>query len=432
MARTVQNPKVNTRSPRSRLRSRREPYWTVLSEGCALGYRRGLNGGTWIARFRDETGRQRYEALGAADDARDADNLTVYSFAQAQARAERFFSQKAREAIGNFGASARPLAVADAWTHYQNAYARRNGKSLSRMESSARTYILPELGPVLIDKLTRRRLEEWHTGIANSPARVRIAKGGPQKFRAGRGTPEEDLRRRRSTANRVLTILKAALNHARHEGLIATDDAWQQVKAFRDVDSARLRYLSDDEARKLVGACRADFRPMVIGALLTGCRFGELRSLLTEDFNSDSGTLLIRTSKNGKRRHIALTDEGRTFFAEQCGGKSPNALMFTKANGLGWSASDQQRPIAAAYAAAGILPVTFHGLRHTYASRLAMSGAPLPVIAAQLGHSDTRMVEKHYGHLAPNYVADTVRAAFGRLNIVEPDNVVLLTVKRAV
>ena len=71
-------------------------------------------------------------------------------------------------------------------------------------------------------------------------------------------------------------------------------------------------------------------------------------------------------------------------------------------------------------------PVNFHGLRHTYASRLAMRGVPLAVIAAQLGHATPRMVEKHYGHLAPGYVADTVRAAFGSLGIVEPSNVVPL------
>jgi len=48
------------------------------------------------------------------------------------------------------------------------------------------------------------------------------------------------------------------------------------------------------------------------------------------------------------------------------------------------------------------LLVNFHGLRHTYASRLAMHGVPLAVIAVQLGHADTRMVEKHYGHLSPS------------------------------
>jgi hypothetical protein len=55
-----------------------------------------------------------------------------------------------------------------------------------------------------------------------------------------------------------------------------------------------------------------------------------------------------------------------------------------------------------------------------------MKGVPLAVIATQLGHSDIRMVEKHYGHMAPNYVADTVRAAFGTMGIVEVSNVVKL------
>ena len=50
----------------------------------------------------------------------------------------------------------------------------------------------------------------------------------------------------------------------------------------------------------------------------------------------------------------------------------------------------------------------------------------LAVIAMQLGHSDTRMVEKRYGHLAPSYLAETVRAAFGALGLIEESNVVPL------
>ena len=66
---------------------------------------------------------------------------------------------------------------------------------------------------------------------------------------------------------------------------------------------------------------------------------------------------------------------------------------------------------------------TFHVLRHTYASALAMKGVPMGVIAAQLGHADTRITEKHYAHLAPSYVAETVRAALPALGIMEPSNV---------
>jgi hypothetical protein len=59
-------------------------------------------------------------------------------------------------------------------------------------------------------------------------------------------------------------------------------------------------------------------------------------------------------------------------------------------------------------------PISFHGLRHTWASLAAMNRVPLLVVAQNLGHTDTRMVEKHYGHLAPSYVAEAIRAGAPR------------------
>jgi integrase len=195
------------------------------------------------------------------------------------------------------------------------------------------------------------------------------------------------------------------------------------VRPFRQVDAARLRYLSDDEARRLANACPQDFRALVTAALLTGARYGELAAMTVEDFNRDAGTVHVRISKSGKPRHIVLTDEGQAFIAHVAAGRPGSARLFLH-NGKPWVKSAQHQPLSAACKAATIEPpCNFHALRHTYASRLAMRAVPLAVIAAQLGHVDTRMVEKHYGHLAPSYVADTVRAAFGSLGIVEPSNV---------
>jgi integrase len=147
--------------------------------------------------------------------------------------------------------------------------------------------------------------------------------------------------------------------------------------------------------------------------------------MTVDDFNPDAGRLRVRASKSGKPRHVVLTEEGRNFVTQLATRKPGSARLFRRANGKPWSKSEQQRPIMAACATARIdPPVNFHGLRHTYASRLGMRGVPLAVIAAQLGHADTRMVEKHYGHLAPSYIADTVRAAFGIMGIVDPSNVV--------
>jgi integrase len=83
-----------------------------------------------------------------------------------------------------------------------------------------------------------------------------------------------------------------------------------------------------------------------------------------------------------------------------------------------WGKSNQSRPLRKACAGAGIAPaVSFHVLRHTYASRLVRGGVPMAVIAAQLGHADSRMTERHYAHLAPSYVAAAVRAGCDALGV---------------
>jgi integrase len=395
----------------------------VLSAGCALGYRRGAKGGTWIAKFRDADGKRHLEALGAADDSRDPDGLSVYSFAQAQERARGWFQRKAREAAGDFVPLDRPYTIADALTDYRADYKRRGGKAIDRLDWSAGAWIKSEIGAIVLDRLTKGKIVAWHQKIAETPPRLRPKAGAAPKHRAADSSPEA-VRRRRSTANRVLTILKAALNHAHREGRCASDDAWRTVRAFREADAARLRYLSDDETRRLTNACSPDFRVLVTGALLTGCRYGELAAMAVADFNPDAGTVRVRSSKSGRPRHVVLPREGLDFITGLAAGKPGSARLFLRSNGKPWAKSEQQRPLATACKAGRIdPPVNFHGLRHTYASRLAMRNVPLAVIAAQLGHSDTRMVEKHYGHLSPGYVADTVRAAFGTLGIVDPSNV---------
>jgi len=73
MARRIRDSKLDTRSARSKLAQRREPYWRRISGGLALGHRKGANGGTWIAKHYSAEHGRRYEALGAADDIIEAD-----------------------------------------------------------------------------------------------------------------------------------------------------------------------------------------------------------------------------------------------------------------------------------------------------------------------------------------------------------------------
>ncbi len=144
-------------------------------------------------------------------------------------------------------------------------------------------------------------------------------------------------------------------------------------------------------------------------------------------FNPDAGVVTIRASKAGKPRHVVLTEEGQTLFATLTAGKLGSAPIFTRTDGGVWGKSHQLRPMLEACRRAKIKPaISFHILRHTHGSVLAMRGVPLGVIAEQLGHADTRMTEKHYAHLAPSYVADTIRAHFPTLGIAGETNIASL------
>jgi site-specific recombinase XerD len=114
-------------------------------------------------------------------------------------------------------------------------------------------------------------------------------------------------------------------------------------------------------------------------------------------------------------------------FQEWTAGRLGADRVFLRADGNAWGASHQKRPLDQASRQASISPsVNFHILRHTYASHLAMKGVAMGVIAAQLGHADTRMTEKHYAHLSPSYVAQTIRTNFPILKLAEESQVVPL------
>jgi len=126
-----------------------------------------------------------------------------------------------------------------------------------------------------------------------------------------------------------------------------------------------------------------------------------------------------------------LTDEGASFFAQVCAGRPGHATMLLRADGQPWSRSQQGPLMAAACERAKITPpINFHGLRHTWASLAAMAGVPLMVVAKNLGHRDTRMVELHYGHLAPSYVADAIRAGAPRFGFKPDKKVATLAARR--
>lgn len=429
MARQVKDSKLDTREARKRLKVQDEPYWRSLDTGLHLGYRRRSNGGSWIVRRYTEAGKYQKQKLGTADDIQDADAAKTLNFSQAQKSARDWYQNAVRIERGMDQARNGAYTVKDAIADYLDHY-RNEGKSLSATEAAINAHILPDLGKISTDRLTTRRIIDWHSYLAAQPARLRTTKALELRNTQEQATDPERIRSRRATANRVLTILKAALNYAWKEGHVASDTSWRKVKPFKSVEAPVVRYLTEAECLRLSNACQGDFRDLVQAALLTGCRYGELTKLKVADFNVDSGTLAVRISKSGKPRHVVLSTEGKSFFINTTIGKGASSLIFMN-NGKAWGKSHQSRPLALACKQASIDPaISFHVLRHTHGSLLAMKGVPMPVIAKQLGHADTRMTERHYAHLSPSYVADTIRQHFPMLGLSQETNVLSLTAKR--
>jgi integrase len=409
MARTSSNPRIVNRTVRAKLAVRRDPYWHLIAEGQHLGYRKtGEMQGTWIARLYTREQGRRFHAVGIADDSAPANERTVLSFQQALEAAQIWFGSLSYGDLA--GVTSGPYTVGQAMNDYLAHLGKAKRKPQYRTSVIVRAHILPTLGTIELSKLTHGKVKAWRDALAEAAPRLRSKAGKPQSYRSVDADDANSQRKRQATANRVLTVLKAALNYAKGESRrIATDAAWVDVKPFAKVDVPKVRFLTVDEVNAIVGKCDADFQSLVKGALLTGCRYGELTSMTVADFNSKDGQVYIAESKNGESRYVDLNEAGIEFCNHLASERKPNETLFQRSNGKAWKTSEQFRPMNAACDAAKVEGVNFHILRHTYASHALMTGMTIEVLAQQLGHKDTRITMRHYAHLCPTFKQESVR-----------------------
>ena len=420
MARTVRHAQLDTRAARLRLKPRRKPYRALSAkQGLLLGYRRIADrNGSWVAfAYRGASGKYAERAFAQADDYSDADGGEVLTYYDAMRR----ISGEAPPV--HHGA---PHTIRDLIDGYVG-FLEQHRKSAADARSNLNAYLVPYFGETrLVASLTSADFEKWQPWALTHKPRGRL-KDGKQSKQAmrdkaqarGKEVPplapaaskEELLRRRKSRLNRIINDVHAALEYAADTGKVSNRDAWSRLQKYRGVDQARIQWLTVEQARRLANACEPDFRRLIEVALLTGARYGELCRMLARDFDARSRTALVAESKSSKPRRLPLTDEGCLLLEELTAGKAPDDFVLVKADGTAWQKSEQHRRIHEACAAASIVPtVTFHGIRHTFASLLVTAGVPLAFVADALGHADTRMVSKHYAHLAPNVVHDAIRA----------------------
>jgi integrase len=212
-----------------------------------------------------------------------------------------------------------------------------------------------------------------------------------------------------ATVNRYLQTLSAVLTVAEQELRWMDENPLRKVRKQKE-PRGRVRFLSDDERTRLLNACERSrnrsLYPIVVLALSTGARQGELLALQWADVDLKRGMLTFRETKNGETRAVPLTGQALTLMQHHAKIRRLDTLLvFPDPSG--------SRPVyirdAWEYAVerADIQDFRFHDLRHSAASYLAMNGASLLEIAEILGHKTLSMV-KRYAHLSESHTRNVV------------------------
>ncbi|WP_207479596.1 tyrosine-type recombinase/integrase [Arenibaculum pallidiluteum] len=371
-------------------------------------------------------GRSTVQRIASADDLGEADGTTVLTFAQAidAARAVAEGRQPARRAPR---AEEKPagMTVREACRRYVEHLLAENGvdaakDTYQRFRRHVDAELVPPerlkmakarkapgahatLGPKVVNALTHDELKTWRNAT--------IAE-------ADQDDPE-DVRRAKDTSNRVLSMLKAALNLAIADDAngILTDKAWRLLKAFPDVGLARHVHLDREQVKRLLNKTDGAFRRLITGLLLTGARPGnEIRFMRVRDFSAATGTVHVANSKTGPR-DVVLTAEGIKFFQEIVAGRHPDEWLFTREGGGQWGDKDHYRPMCDAVAAAELPDETVaYSLRHTYASQSIMAGMQAQLLAENMGTS-VRMLELNYAKFFATARRQMIEAAAPKLDL---------------
>lgn len=203
---------------------------------------------------------------------------------------------------------------------------------------------------------------------------------------------------KKATANRSLAILRRAFNLAIRWDL-AKENPVSKVDLFPE-SKGRMRFLSREEQDDLLAACDKRLRDIVLVALRSGLRKGELLGLRKQDVDFKRGLLILTKTKTDRARQVPMTDEVKAVLTRLAFGRAEEDHLFRNKKGACY-----QQPRFAfmrALAKAGIKDFRFHDLRHTYASDLVMAGVDIFTVSKLLGHSNvkTTMI---YAHLAPDH-----------------------------
>lgn len=197
-----------------------------------------------------------------------------------------------------------------------------------------------------------------------------------------------------STVNRELALLKRMFNLAQAWDLFQELNPLKKVKFFREFNTG-LRVVSPEEEEKILRHAAPYVQDLVRFALNTGLRIGEIFSLRWENVDLKRKMITIFAPKTGKLREVPLTDDAFKVLLAWWMGKRSEFVFYNPDTGKPFV--DLKAGLSLACRKAGVSGVSWHTLRHTFASRLVNRGVDIVTVKELLGHSAIT-VTMRYAH----------------------------------
>lgn len=386
-------PALGVVQTRDKLKPQHEPYWVKLSSGCYLGFRKLTSNstGTWLARFRDDKGKQLKRSFGEY-----AEMPPSQRHDAAKRAAEQWFAHLGK------GGSAESVTVRTACERYvKHVRATRGDKPADDLNMRFKRWVFSNeaLAALNLEKLNKTRIEAWRNQMAKTPVVI------------NRDKREDPLTRPRSASsvNRDIASLRAALNFAHDAGSITTDMAWRvALRPSKNADGRRDVFLDRDQRRSLISHATQDVATLLRGLSSVPLRPGALAALVVENYDLRLSVLKIGIDKAGRDRKIKLPEVTAGEFASLCKDRPALSPIFCRADGKPWNKDSWKGPIKEAAAAAELPPsVTAYSIRHSVITDLVTGGLDLLTVA-QLSGTSIAMIERHYGHLRADHAAEAL------------------------
>ena len=407
------------------LNVRSTAYWHSLYQGRHIGIHKP--DGTicnWTARILTRDKLYRQKCLGSA---LELGNGAV-DYRTALARAFEWFDTSEISALATSPRAIgriKDVNICPTGTVYTVGHALRDYCEWTRIARSEgghynnlvliNYHLIPNFAFLPLEEFNARHLRVLAQQVLETPPKYGFRERQP---RVGiEMLSSDELRRRKRTFNSLVTILKMAFKHAWDNAAIESERPWRCLKRIPVNHSPRTIFLDRNECGRLLDECTPALKKLVLAALYSGCRVGELGSLIVGDVGKQGFGIRVDAFKRSPARFVFLPDEGMAFFLAQCEGKSAQDFVLNSDMGKPWRKQHTQL-FRRAVARAGLpRELVFHGLRHTYASDLVRAGVPLDIVAKQLGHASSITVSNTYGHLAEQYREEQVRTKFSPLSM---------------